>query len=331
MSDIAADPYHERGARQAHWRANVLGARVQFTSRSPELLAIAQQAFARTPSHRWATGAVPPLAISLVLGTERTSTSRSWPPQPAFSSGAGLVTCHVDAHNFVVIDPRARRALIRVTTAMLRHPRLMRYELLEYAAVTLATRTQGLVPLHAGCVGSRGRGVLLVGASGSGKSTLTLNAAFGGLDFLSEDSLFVQPGTLCASGLSAFVHACPSALPFIADAAVRRLARRAPTIRRRSGVRKHEIDLRLAPSRLAARPLRIVASVVLSARAAAAPVALAAAPFRRILRAEQGYAVGQPGWPEFERRILAAPAFVLGRMPPDAAVQALRGILREAA
>src|SRR4029079_19173948 len=116
--------------------------------------------------------------------------------------------------------------------------------------ITLATRSQQLVALHAGCVGAEGRGVLLLGPSGAGKSTLALHAALGGLEFLAEDSVFVQPRTLRATGLSAHVHTRQTGLRLIADPAVRRALRRAPSIRRRSGVRKHEFDLRGAATRL---------------------------------------------------------------------------------
>jgi serine kinase of HPr protein (carbohydrate metabolism regulator) len=52
---------------------------------------------------------------------------------------------------------------------------LTRYELIEFAVFTLAQRVQGLVPLHAACVGRAGRGLLLMGGSGAGKSTLALH------------------------------------------------------------------------------------------------------------------------------------------------------------
>ena len=49
-----------------------------------------------------------------------------------------------------------------------------RYEMLEFAVFTLASRVQGVVPLHAACIGRRGRGLLLMGDSGAGKSTAAL-------------------------------------------------------------------------------------------------------------------------------------------------------------
>ena len=307
----------------------VLGAGFEFSSDSAALLALAQDAFARVPQHRWPRSPRGTLRVTLKhLRGGRHATWKS-PPKPVLSSGGGLLCGHIDSRNFMVADPNAGHALIQVDDSMLRHRELLRYELVEFAAITLATRTQGLVSLHAGCVGSRGRGILLIGSTGSGKSTLALHAALGGLEFLAEDSVFVQPATLRATGFSAFVHAREDALPLIGDRRVRQEVARAPRIQRRSGVRKHEIDLRLGFARLAPKPLRIVATVVLSARRArGAPLTpLTAVELKRVLRAEQSYAAAQPGWREFEQRALRAGGFRLDRVSPTEGVAALRGLL----
>jgi hypothetical protein len=243
------------------------------------------------------------------------------------SSASGWLCGHVDSRNFVIADPGAARAVVQVDDAMLAHPRLLRYELIEFAAITLATRTQPLVSLHAGCVGANGRGVLLFGASGAGKSTFALHAALGGLDYLSEDSVFVDPSTLEATGLSAFVHARDDSIPLIDDRRARRIVASAPCIRRRSGARKREIDLRPGRARLAPKPLRIVAALVLSSkpRKNAQPLTpLSGEQLRRALRAEQFYAMGQPGWAEFEKRLVKLGGFQLHRVPPAAGVAAVR-------
>lgn len=324
MNDVARDPFREQGLRPRRWRTRVLGAPFEFSSNSPELLAIARDAFADVPRHRLARPART-LRVALV----RTPGAASWktPPRPSLSSGAGLLCSHVDARNFVVVDPGAARALVQVSDALLRDPRLVRYEFIELAALTLALREQGLVPLHAACVGTNGRGLLLLGSSGAGKSTLALHAALRGLEFLAEDSVFVQPSSLDASGLSAYVHARPDALPLIEDRRVRAAVRRAPRIRRRSGVHKHEIDLRHGLARLAPAPLRIVGTVVLSPGTAGGLQRLGMAELKRVLRHEQAYATAQPGWREFERRVVRAGGYRLGRMPPGDGVAALRRLL----
>ena len=47
--------------------------------------------------------------------------------------------------------------------------------------------------LHSGCVGSKGRGVLISGAGGSGKSTLSLSALLCGMQFVSDDYTLIRP------------------------------------------------------------------------------------------------------------------------------------------
>lgn len=328
MTDIARDPFGEQGRRPQRWRTRVLGAPFEFSSDSRELLDLARDAFADVPQHRFARQArTLRVALNQVRGA---AASRKRAPRPRLSSGAGLLCSHVDAQNFVVVDPGLGRALVQVDDALMRDPRLVRYEFIELAVVTLALRVQGLVPLHAACVGANGRGLLLLGASGSGKSTLALHAALQGLDFLAEDSVFVQPASLTACGLSAYIHARGDALPLIADRRVRAAVRDSPRIRRRSGVRKHELDLRRGLARLAPAPLRIVGTVVLSAQRSGAPQRMGAGELKRVLRAEQAYAASQPGWREFEQRAVRAGGYRLGRMPPGAGVSSLRELLEGA-
>jgi len=328
--EIARDPFEENGGRTLRWRARVLGASFEFTSNSRELLGIAKTAFADLPPHRLSRSTSGLLQVHLHYTRDRGATPGGMPPQPVLSSGSGWLCGHIDARNFMIADPRGSRAVVHVGDALLAHPRLLRYELIEFAAITLATRVQPLVSLHAGCVGGRGRGVLLLGSSGAGKSTFALHAALGGLDFLSEDSVFVDPETLEATGLSAFVHARDDSIPLIDDRRARRHAASAPCIERRSGARKREIDLRSVRARLAPKPLRIVAALVLSAqpgRDGSLLTRVSASQLRRVLRAEQSYAMGQPGWAEFEKRLLKTTGFQLHRAPPAMGVAAVRELL----
>ena len=127
---------------------------------------------------------------------------------------------------------------------MLRYPYHLRYELLEFAVYTLAARTQGLVPLHAACIGHGGHGVLLLGDSSSGKSTVALHCLLNGLEFLAEDSVLVEPRTLRATGVANFLHLRSDSLRWLTRKSDLARVRRSPLIRRRSGARKFELDLR---------------------------------------------------------------------------------------
>ncbi len=73
-----------------------------------------------------------------------------------------------------------------------------RYDLMEFAAYTLAARSGGLVPLHAACIGRAGRGALVLGDSGAGKSTLCVRAVAAGFDFLAEDAGVHHARQTCA-------------------------------------------------------------------------------------------------------------------------------------
>lgn len=218
-----------------------------------------------------------------------------------------------------------------VARELLRFPYHVRYELIELAVFTLAARVQGLMPLHAACVGRGRRGLLLIGESGAGKSTAVLHCALRGFDLVSEDSLFVAPQSLLATGVANFLHVRRESLRFL-SAADASFIRRAPVIRRRSGVRKLEVDLRQRPFRLAPRPLEIAGLVALCARGAArepllAPIGRDEA--RARLRASQPYAASQPGWCSFVERMGAVPAFELrrGRHPRES-VDAMAQLLR---
>ena len=214
---------------------------------------------------------------------------------------------------------------------MLRFPYHTRYELIEFAVFMLATRTQGLVPLHAACVGRGGHGILLMGASGAGKSTVALQSLLQGLDFLSEDAVFVAPDTLRATGIANFLHVRADSLRWIdrdSDAAP---IRNSPVIRRRSGVKKFELDLRHGGYRLAASPLRIDAVVFLSAQKSDDGLLLrplSKSTLLTKLAEAQVYAARQPEWATFAGRLSGLGGFELrrGRHPLEA-VEALRSLL----
>jgi hypothetical protein len=228
-----------------------------------------------------------------------------------------------------VLCPRSRFALLSVNPALLQHPYHLRYELMEFAVYTLAARAQGLVPLHGGCIGKRGSGVLLLGDSGAGKSTLAMMSLYQGFDFLAEDAVFVEPRTLLATGLSNFLHVRHEATRWL-QPTQRRQIRQAPRIQRRSGVRKSEVDLRQPPFRLASTPLKIAALVFLSARSGRGrmlrPLGRVVALSR--LKAEQAYAVAQPAWRGFEKSLRTLPVFELRRgSHPLESLQALESLL----
>lgn len=323
--DEAIDPFRERVARRHVVSKRILGAEVRFEVDDEAWLALIEAAYGGLPEHRFPVPA-PLLRIELRLSAPADPASLEAPPPVRMHSGAGLLGGAMDAAHYAMIAPAQRQALVVASPAMLaRHPYHVRYELIEFAVFVLAQRVQGLVPLHGACVGRDGRGVLLLGASGAGKSTLALHSLLGGLDFLAEDAVFVEPRHLLATGVANYLHVKDDALRFVEDEGRRAWIRQSPTIRRRSGAEKYEIDLRDGHGRLAPAPLELAGVMLLSDQPAERllrPLPMGEAVAR--LSADQPYAAGLPGWAEFCRRCARMGTYRLARARhPDEAVAAL--------
>lgn len=328
--DLFRDPFLERAARLERGPLQLLGGRFRFESNSRELLCSVDSAYRDLPPHRLSP-VVPRMRVGLQLTSSKPSRRRSEPQPLQMSSSAEWVAGATGSSNFVVVSAAERSALVGVSEDMLRFPYHIRYELIEFAVFTLAARVQGLVPLHAACVGRGGRGFVLMGASGSGKSTVSLQCLLHGFDFVSEDSTFVVPASMLATGVANFVHVRSDSLHWIKSSKDLGAIRRSPVISRRSGVRKFEVDLRRSGFRLAPAPLALSAVIFLSAQSAAGRPLLRPLSKGGILRRlaiAQPYAANQPGWPEFCRRVTQLGAFELRRgHHPLEAVTALDNLL----
>jgi hypothetical protein len=248
-------------------------------------------------------------------------------------SGAGFLGAATESSTFVLLSPSLRTGLICVNRQALAFRYHARYELLEFAVFTLASRAQQLVPLHAACVGINGKGVLLIGETGAGKTTAALHCLLNGFDFLAEDSVFVEPETLRATAVANFLHVRSDSLRWLNDAQ-RKMIRESPVIRRRSGIAKYEVDLRRKEFRLAPAPLKIVAIAYLTSestgkRALLRPVPHAKA-VRRLARL-QGYGAHLPQWRKFCANLRKADMVEVHRgKHPSETAEALRTLLGEA-
>lgn len=331
-----ADPFSERAPVRARARLSVLGGDFEVESSDTSLLQLARDAFLGLPRHRL-VGRPRRFHVRLVLSERGSEWAKgSVPPPPVRSAGAGLLCATVDAGNFAIVDTAMSRALVCISPLMLRHRYHARTELVELAFLTLASRAQRLVPLHAACVGTHGNGLLLIGAGGTGKSTLSLHALAHGLELISEDSAFVSLDKpldkLRVTGTPNYLHVQPDSLGLLSDEALRERIASSPVILRRSGIHKLEVDLRALPGRLAPSPLELAGTVMLSPRPAGRDEALRPLDRRTFvhrLRQEQPYAAGLDDWTKFERRIVALPSFELRRTEhPDVAVDQLRALLR---
>jgi len=329
--ELSPDPFLERTPERCSMDVHVLGVQVRFHSDSAALLNVAAMAYAGLPPH--VLPVTPPdLLVELRLGPARVLPPGHEPPPVNLQSGAGFLCGVMDACNYAVLFPEQHRALVAASPDMLERPYHLRYELIEFSVFTLATRALGLAPLHGACVGWQGRGALVMGDSGAGKSTLALHSLLRGMDFLSEDAVFVHPESGLATGVANYLHVQRDALHFIDDARQRRWIEQSPTIHRRSGVEKYEVDLRDGRGRLAQEPLELACVVFVSRQPAENPQDLVRpVPIGELLPrllAEQPYAASQPGWDAFVRTVERRGAYELrrGRHPSDS-VDALLQLL----
>jgi hypothetical protein len=313
-SDTATDPFRERLPQVSRTRVCLLGGTFEFECESARLRRLVDWAYAGLPRHQLSASR-PRFCIRLALAPLPERAARLDAPQIGMLSGAGFLGGVTSSSDMAVVSPASRSALVVLSQHMLRFPHHARYELIEFVVFMLAARAQGLVPLHAACVGREGRGLLLMGDSGAGKSTASLHSLLRGLDFVSEDSVLVKPATMLATGVANFLHVRCDSLESLPESTATAI-RQSPVIRRRSGVEKFEIDLRTANFRLAARPLKIAGLVFISAQAAHDArllTRLRRAEVLRRLAATQPYAANQPGWSVFRDRTARIPAFELCR------------------
>jgi hypothetical protein len=301
----------------------VLGGVFRVESNSPALVDLVEAAYGGLPAQAF-PDVIAEFRVELRLSSRRSNPWAIEPPPPRIRQEGHQLRADIDASNYVVIDSGRRCAQVVASEDMLEHAYHLRCELIEFAVFILAARGLGLVPLHAACVGRGGRGLLMLGGSGSGKSTLALHGLLRGLELLAEDAVFVHPANLLATGVPNYLHLKGDALDFIANDAIRGRVADAPVIRRRSGIRKFEIDLRRGFGQPATRPLSLVGAVFVSAEPGDHPdrllTRLGAREADCLLEADQPYAPSQAGWRRFKRGIVGKGCHQLrrGHHPRDA-------------
>ena len=309
---------------------HLLGGSFDFRSNSRRLLRLVDIAYAGLPAHSLSEDD-PHFHLELRLTDAGNLAATDEPPRVQTQGGGGLLCGVMDAGNFAVVSPQLHKGLVAVSRDLLRWPYHARYELLEFAVFTLASRAQDLAPLHAACVGLGGVGILLIGESGAGKSTLALQCMLQGLDLLAEDAVFVAPANLLATGIANFLHLRGDALPFIEQRSIAAQVRKSPVIRRRSGVEKFEVDLRRKWCRVAPAAMRIAGVVFVSKAPGTGGNPLPPLGKRQLLarlEASQPYAAQLPGWAILAGKLAQLDAYELRRAGhPSVAAAALRTLL----
>ena len=106
---------------------------------------------------------------------------------PTCRAWQNLLLTIADVENFSVCDLRRGIAFCWLTAAAVANTAYLRYNFLESSALCLLGQTY-LVAIHAACVKSNNRGVLLCGDSGAGKSSLSYACALRGWTFIADDA-----------------------------------------------------------------------------------------------------------------------------------------------
>lgn len=116
--------------------------------------------------------------------------NEGFPPTPAHMLHGSLLLEIADTDNFFIADLKRGRAMGRVTPAAVAGARYLRYFFLEAAALCMISTTRA-VAVHAACMQTGGKGVLLCGDSGEGKSTLAYAGARAGWTYVSDDATYI--------------------------------------------------------------------------------------------------------------------------------------------
>lgn len=327
-----ADPFDEDTPLPLTRRCVVLGQVVEFRTHDAAWLALVDAAYGGLPGAVMQPEA-PALRVDLfVHDAEPTWPLDAAPPAPQMLGGAGVRGALLDANHAALAVLDTCRAVVRLSRTLLAHSYHARYEFLEFAVYVLAQHASRMLPLHAGCVALGDAAALIVGDSGAGKSTLSLLALAEGLQFLTEDSCFVDPASLRVAGVPNFLHLRFDALDWLHDAAWRERVQASAVIHRRSGVAKWELDMRGGWAPLAAG-LPVLRHLVFASSTPAGDEPL----LRRLgadevlarLRDTQPYGARHAGWAAFEHTLASVQGWELRRgAHARQGAQALAGLFR---
>ena len=158
-----------------------LGFSLELATNCHDVLAAAEESWGRFEK------AFSEPALELRIGVVGDG-SLECPPSPTFRAHRSLLSIIADAHNFVVCDLGQGFAFGWVTQAAVDYRAYLRYHFLEAATLCLLESLYA-VALHAACVKTAGRGVLLCGDSGAGKSSLAFACARAGWTYISDDTI----------------------------------------------------------------------------------------------------------------------------------------------
>jgi energy-coupling factor transporter ATP-binding protein EcfA2 len=112
------------------------------------------------------------------------------PPEPTRREYNHLYSLVADVNNQALLDLRSGINFTWVTSAAVNNGIYFRYNFLE-KAVYLLLGASVVTDIHAACVSTNGKGILLIGDSGAGKSTLAYACARAGWTYTSDDTSYL--------------------------------------------------------------------------------------------------------------------------------------------
>jgi hypothetical protein len=160
-----------------------LGFPVEILTNDPDVLEAAKESFGHRRLRRGNT------TLQVRVGVSKGGGS-SCPPEPTRREFNHLYSLLADKDNYAVLDLKTCVNFIWLNKAALRHKLYFRYNFLE-KVVYLLLGASAVTDIHAACVGTNGKGILLCGDSGAGKSTLAYACARAGWTYTSDDTSYL--------------------------------------------------------------------------------------------------------------------------------------------
>jgi hypothetical protein len=160
-----------------------MGFAVEISTNDPAVLEAAAQGWGHTqPRHVSAT-------IQIRVGVSGPGTPARL-AAPTVRAQRHLITFIADHNNHATCDLTAGFGYAWMTQSTIADRLYFRYHFLD-AMILLLISGVHAPALHAACVSSHGRGMLLAGASGAGKSTLAYACARAGFTYITDDASYL--------------------------------------------------------------------------------------------------------------------------------------------
>jgi hypothetical protein len=159
--------------------------------------------------------------FTIALFEDPAFSERSPWPKPVHRGRQNLFYLCIGAENTVVADLEHRFAVGFLSPAMVSDTQILRRDLIECVAFTMATHGSGATHtyIHASAVAKRNRGLILSGPPCAGKSTLAYACAKRGFHIVADDVVYLrnEEGKLTAWGNPWRLRLVPKSLKFFPE------------------------------------------------------------------------------------------------------------------